>query len=191
MKEERVDSRKAISDYIFFSKYSRTKQDGKKESWEEAVSRVMQMHWTFFENKIKEENKNAFMKVFQKAWTAYNEQLILGSQRTLQYGGPQLLKNNFRSFNCSGSYLNRVSFFTEAMELLLSGCGIGYSVQKIHTNQLPIVQGIDRTKVVSYVIEDSIEGWASSTGLLIEHYYNKGPKIDLFQEVSRLRDLNH
>lgn len=185
MKEERVDSRKAISDYIFFSKYSRTKQDGKKESWEEAVSRVMQMHWTFFENKIKEENKNAFMKVFQKTWTAYNEQLILGSQRTLQYGGPQLLKNNFRSFNCSGSYLNRVSFFKEAMELLLSGCGIGYSVQKIHTNQLPIVQGIDKTKTVSYIIEDSIEGWAESTGLLIEHYYNKGPKIDFDYSLIR------
>ena len=185
MKNGRVDSREIISDYIFNSKYSRTKPDGKKETWEESVSRVMQMHWTFFEKKIKEENKDAFMQVFQKAWTAYNEKIILGSQRTLQYGGPQLLKNNFRSFNCSGSYLNRIDFFKEAMELLLSGAGIGFSVQKIHTNQLPILQGLDKTKTMNYVIEDSIEGWSESTGLLISNYYNKGPKINFDYSLIR------
>lgn len=122
MSNERVDSRDIISDYIFYSKYSRVKPDGKKETWNEAVSRVMEMHYQFFDGKIKEENKDAFNKVFQEAWVAYNNQEILGSQRSLQYGGPQLLKNNFRSFNCSGSYCNRIEFFKELMELLLSGC---------------------------------------------------------------------
>lgn len=122
MSNERVDSRDIISDYIFYSKYSRVKPDGKKETWEEAVSRVMEMHYQFFDGKIKEENKDAFNKVFQEAWISYNNQEILGSQRSLQYGGPQLLKNNFRSFNCSGSYCNRIEFFKELMELLLSGC---------------------------------------------------------------------
>lgn len=122
MSNERVDSRDIISDYIFYSKYSRVKPDGKKETWEEAVSRVMEMHYQFFDGKIKEENKDAFNKVFQEAWVSYNNQEILGSQRSLQYGGPQLLKNNFRSFNCSGSYCNRIEFFKELMELLLSGC---------------------------------------------------------------------
>lgn len=122
MNNERVDSRDIISDYIFYSKYSRVKPDGKKETWNEAVSRVMEMHYQFFDGKIKEENKDAFNKVFQEAWVAYNNQEILGSQRSLQYGGPQLLKNNFRSFNCSGSYCNRIEFFKELMELLLSGC---------------------------------------------------------------------
>ena len=119
---ERIDSRNVISDYIFFSKYSRVKPDGKKESWTEAVSRVMQMHHEFLFNQIDEDKKEDFYKVFNEAWNAYNEQLILGSQRSLQYGGPQLLKNNFRSFNCSGSYCNRIEFFKELMELLLSGC---------------------------------------------------------------------
>lgn len=119
---ERIDSRNVISDYIFFSKYSRVKPDGKKESWTEAVSRVMQMHHEFLFNQIDEDKKEDFYKVFNEAWNTYNEQLILGSQRSLQYGGPQLLKNNFRSFNCSGSYCNRIEFFKELMELLLSGC---------------------------------------------------------------------
>lgn len=171
MSNERIDSRDIISDYIFYSKYSRVKPDGKKETWPESVSRVMEMHYEFFNGKIKDENKDAFNKVFQEAWSAYYNQEVLGSQRSLQYGGPQLLKNNFRSFNCSGSYCNRIEFFQELMELLLSGSGVGYSIQKVHIKQLPIVKGIDNSKKVSTVIEDSIEGWALSTGLLIESYY--------------------
>lgn len=122
MSNERIDSRDIISDYIFYSKYSRVKPDGKKETWPESVSRVMEMHYEFFNGKIKDENKDAFNKVFQEAWSVYYNQEVLGSQRSLQYGGPQLLKNNFRSFNCSGSYCNRIEFFQELMELLLSGC---------------------------------------------------------------------
>lgn len=171
MSNERIDGRDIISDYIFYSKYSRVKPDGKKETWPESVSRVMEMHYEFFNGKIKDENKDAFNKAFQEAWSAYYNQEVLGSQRSLQYGGPQLLKNNFRSFNCSGSYCNRIEFFRELMELLLSGSGVGYSIQKVHIKQLPIVKGIDNSKKVSTVIEDSIEGWALSTGLLIESYY--------------------
>ena len=186
MSNERIDSRDIISDYIFYSKYSRVKPDGKKETWEEAVSRVMEMHYQFFDGKIKEENKDAFNKVFQEAWVAYNNQEILGSQRSLQYGGPQLLKNNFRSFNCSGSYCNRIEFFKELAELLLSGCGVGLSVQKVHTEQLPIVKGLsnDLPKLYS-IIEDSIEGWANSVGDLIKAYYKGCPDIEF--DYSQIR----
>lgn len=187
MNNERVDSRDIISDYIFYSKYSRVKPDGKKETWEEAVSRVMEMHYQFFDGKIKEENKDAFNKVFQEAWVSYNNQEILGSQRSLQYGGPQLLKNNFRSFNCSGSYCNRIEFFKELMELLLSGCGAGFSVQKVHTEQLPIVKGLESNlSKTHYTIEDSIEGWVNSTGDLIEAYYKGYPDIEFDYSQIRL-----
>lgn len=184
MSNERIDSRDIISDYIFYSKYSRVKPDGKKETWEEAVSRVMEMHYQFFDGKIKEENKDAFNKVFQEAWVSYNNQEILGSQRSLQYGGPQLLKNNFRSFNCSGSYCNRIEFFKELAELLLSGCGVGFSVQKVHTEQFPIVKGIEDTKIY-FTIEDSIEGWSNSIGSLIEAYYKGCPDIEF--DYSQIR----
>ena len=173
--KERVDSRNIISDYIFYSKYSRVKSDGTKETWDESVSRVMQMHWQFFEGKIKEEDQNEFNKYFQKAWSAYSDQKILGSQRALQYGGPQMLKNHLRLYNCSASYANRVEFFQELMELLLSGAGVGYSIQKKHTEQLPKVIGPDRKWREIHVIEDSIEGWALSTGDLIASYFYNYP----------------
>lgn len=53
MSNERIDSRDIISDYIFYSKYSRVKPDGKKETWPESVSRVMEMHYEFSMEKSK------------------------------------------------------------------------------------------------------------------------------------------
>ena len=185
LEEERVDSRNIISDYIFYSKYSRVKEDGTKESWEESISRVMQMHWSFFENKITEGKREAFLKVFNTAWSAYENRLILGSQRALQYGGEQLLKNHLRLYNCTSSYLNRVAFFEECMESLLSGEGTGYSVQKVHTEQLPVMKGVDSSKKVVFEIPDSIEGWARSVGMLIEHYYYNLPIIEF--DYSQIR----
>lgn len=178
MDNDRIDSRNIISDYIFYSKYSRVKSDGKKETWQESVSRVMSMHWSFFEKKISEEKKEAFNQVFQKAWEAYGDKLILGSQRALQYGGPQLLKNHLRLYNCMSSYLNRIEFFEECMEALLAGAGVGYSVQRQHTKRLPILLGIDKSRKETFVIPDSIEGWARSVGMLIEHYYYHLPLIE-------------
>lgn len=178
MDNERVDSRGIISDYIFFSKYSRVKPDGKKETWDESVTRVMQMHMDYFDGKIKPENKEAFSKVFNEAWSAYSQKKILGSQRALQFGGEQMLKKHTKCFNCAGSYLNRIEFFEEAAYLLLSGCGVGISVQKHHTDMLPVMVGINRELLpTSYTIPDSIEGWAKAFGMLIQAHYNGGSQI--------------
>ena len=174
---ERIDSRNIISDYIFFSKYSRVKENGKKETWNESVERVMNMHADYLLEKIPDQNKPKFIDLWWKAKELYNQKRILGSQRALQYGGPQLLKNHLRLYNCSASYCDRVSFFEELAELLLSGAGTGYSVQKCHTNKLPIMQGVDRNKQQQYSIPDSIEGWARSWGILLESYFFHKPKV--------------
>lgn len=189
MQHQSIDSRDIISDYIFFSKYSRIAPGGKKESWSEAVNRVMQMHFLHLEKRLdSEEKKQQFRKAFNKAWEAYGQKKVLGSQRALQYGGPQMLKNHLRQFNCSGTYLNRIEVFQELMELLLAGAGVGYSVQKIHTDQLPVVQGINKlAPPENYQIEDSIEGWSLSTGHLIESYYKGLPRIEFDYSLIRLK----
>lgn len=66
MSNERVDSRDIISDYIFYSKYSRVKPDGKKETWEEAVSRVMEMHYQFLMVRSKKKIKMHLTKFSKK-----------------------------------------------------------------------------------------------------------------------------
>lgn len=186
MENERIDSRGIISDYIFFSKYSRVLSNGRKETWSDSVNRVMQTHFTYLEKRSKTfEEREKFHKAFNKAWEFYGSKKVLGAQRLLQYGGPQLFHHNSRLYNCCASYLNRVEFFEECMYLLLSGCGTGYSVQKVHTDMLPVVLGVDKKRSIDFQVPDSIEGWARAVGMLMESYYYNKPKVNFDYSLIR------
>lgn len=92
--------------------------------------------------------------------------------------------------NCSYGYIDRVAAFSEAMYLLLCGCGVGFSVQKKHVSRLPdIVSNTvypDGRLTYDYQPEDSIEGWAECVRVLCESYFvgdsiymNKNINFDL------------
>lgn len=176
--ENIVNSRKEIGDYIFVSKYARTVH-GKKETWDQSVDRVMEMHWKHLADDmiISDSSLDDLSKEMSFAEKLYRNQVILGAQRALQYGGNTLLKHHARNYNCAGSYANRISFFQELMYLLLCGSGTGYSVQKVHVNQLPKMKGVDMSKQTTYVIDDSIEGWSHAVNALIESHYFGLPEV--------------
>lgn len=176
--ENIVNSRKEIGDYIFVSKYARTVH-GKKETWDQSVDRVMETHWKHLADDmiISDSLLDDLSKEMNFAEKLYRNQIILGAQRALQYGGETLLKHVARNYNCAGSYANRISFFQELMYLLLCGSGTGYSVQKVHVNQLPKMKGVDMSKQTTYVIDDSIEGWSHAVNALIESHYFGLPEV--------------
>lgn len=176
--ENIVNSRKEIGDYIFVSKYARTVH-GKKETWDQSIDRVMEMHWRHLADDmtISDSSLDDLSKEMSFAEKLYRNQVILGAQRALQYGGNTLLKHHARNYNCAGSYANRISFFQELMYLLLCGSGTGHSVQKVHVNQLPKMKGVDMSKQTTYVIDDSIEGWSHAVNALIESHYFGLPEV--------------
>lgn len=184
---EMIDSRKEIGDYIFVSKYART-VNGKKETWDQSVDRVMDMHHRHLADDmaIKEGNEKEIDSYLKFAERLYRDQVILGAQRALQYGGDSLLKNHSRNFNCTGSYIDRIEFFQELMHLLLCGAGAGYSVQRVHTEKLPKLKGVDeKSDPVNIVIDDSIEGWAFAVGEVVKVHYLNLPSINFDYSLIR------
>lgn len=184
---EMIDSRKEIGDYIFVSKYART-VNGKKETWDQSVDRVMDMHYRHLADDmaIKEGNEKEIDSYLKFAERLYRDQVILGAQRALQYGGDSLLKNHSRNFNCTGSYIDRIEFFQELMHLLLCGAGAGYSVQRVHTEKLPKLKGVDeKSDPVNIVIDDSIEGWAFAVGEVVKVHYLNLPSINFDYSLIR------
>ncbi len=172
------DSRPVVGEYVFLSKYSQT-HNGKKEGWQDAVNRVMDMHLKRYSERIKPEDEKEFSSLFARAYSLYGEQRVLGAQRALQYGGELMLEKHARFYNCSSTYVDRVQVFEEIMYLLLCGAGTGYSVQHIHTEQLPIPKGFDNTKQSEkFLIPDTIEGWAEAVGKLMTAYYYGGADIE-------------
>lgn len=172
------DSRPVVGEYVFLSKYSQT-HNGKKEGWQDAVNRVMDMHLKRYSERIKPEDEKEFSSLFSRAYSLYGEQRVLGAQRALQYGGELILEKHARFYNCSSTYVDRVGVFEEIMYLLLCGAGTGYSVQHIHTEQLPIPKGFDNSKQSEkFTIPDTIEGWAEAVGKLMTAYYYGGADIE-------------
>lgn len=161
-----TDKQQLLSDFKFYSSYSKfKKEDERMETWGEAIDRVMQMHYKKYQNKITPE----LQEYLDFATKQYKEKRILGSQRALQFGGDSILKHEMKQFNCLVSYCDRIEFFKEAMYLLLCGCGVGFSVQTLHVEKLPMI-GKRIEGVKTFLIEDSIEGWADAIGVLLASY---------------------
>ena len=169
---------RSLQDYVFVSKYART-VNAKKETWEQAVGRVMSMHRDFLSvrHSVDMEVMEPYLSFAEDKYLSQN---VLGAQRALQWGGSELLKHQFRSYNCAASYANRADFFHELYYVLLTGAGVGYSVQKHHVDMLPKVDGPSKGKEI-FRAPDSIEGWADAMKeLTYSYFYNlPEPEFDL------------
>lgn len=160
-----------LSDIVVWSKYAKydeTKQ--RRETWEEIVTRNMNMHLAKFPN-LEQLIRTNYQLVYDKK--------VLPSMRSLQFGGKPIEVNNARMFNCSYLHIDDYRAFNETMFLLLSGTGVGYSVSRNHISKLPPV--FKPTKTRRYLIPDNIEGWADAVKVLVKSYFglsNWKPNFD-------------
>ena len=163
-----------MSESKYFMGYSRWMEDQNRyETWDESVGRVMDMHRQKYADKM----TPALEEAIDFAEEAYKDKLVLGAQRALQFGGEQIFKHESRMYNCSSSYADRPRFFSEAFYLLLSGCGVGFSVQKHHIDRLPTIARRSPKKAKVFQIPDSIEGWADAIGVLLSSYLTEGAQF--------------
>jgi ribonucleoside-triphosphate reductase len=151
-----------ITTYMKYSKYVPEKK--RRETWEELVTRNKEMHQTKFPQ-LKDEIEEVYKLVYAKK--------VLPSMRSLQFAGKPIELNNARIFNCSFLPLDDWRAFSEIMFLLLSGCGVGYSVQNHHIENLPEIKV--PTKHKRYLVGDSIEGWADAVRMLCKAYFQGAP----------------
>jgi len=154
-----------LSDITTYMKYSKYVPElNRRETWEELVTRNKQMHQQKFPQ-LKDEIEDTYKLVYEKK--------VLPSMRSLQFAGKPIELNNARIFNCSFLPIDDWRAFSEIMFLLLSGCGVGYSVQTHHIDQLPEIKV--PTKHKRYLVGDSIEGWADAVRMLCKAYFQGAP----------------
>lgn len=154
-----------LSDITVYMKYAKFRPElNRRETWEELVDRNKEMHLKKFPN-LKDEIEEAYKFVYDKK--------VLPSMRSMQFAGKPVDINNARIFNCSYLPIDDIASFSEIMFLLLSGCGVGYSVQQHHIEKLPEVRKPLKSK--RYLVGDSIEGWADAVKVLVKSYLRGGP----------------
>ncbi len=191
--EARIRKRQenGISDYIAVSKYARYREDlGRRELWPEAARRVFDMHRARFRDLLQQpvpELGATVGELIDQAEREVAARRALPSMRSLQFGGKPIEVNHARIYNCCFGHIDHPRRFAEAAWLLLSGTGVGFSVQKHHVAKLPplpIRKSVDDLPVAHFTIPDSIEGWADAVDQLIQSYY-RGVYVEF--DYSRIR----
>jgi ribonucleoside-diphosphate reductase alpha chain len=159
-----------LSEITTHLKYAKFVPDkNRRETWDELVTRNKEMHLKKFPQ-LAEEIEAAYQYVYDKK--------ILPSMRSMQFAGKPIEINNARIFNCSYLPIDDFRAFSEIMFLLLSGCGVGYSVQSHHVEQLPEIRKPLKSK--RYLVGDSIEGWADAVRMLTKAYFGQTSTAPLF-----------
>tara|TARA_R100000900_G_scaffold29400_1_gene23164 strand:- start:547 stop:2343 length:1797 start_codon:yes stop_codon:yes gene_type:complete len=140
----------------------------RRETFEELTDRNKAMHIKKFPD-LEEEINAAYKFVYDKK--------VLPSMRSMQFGGKPIEVAPNRIFNCAYMPIDDVRAFGEAMFLLLGGTGVGYSVQKHHVEQLPVILKPSGKRTYRYLVSDSIEGWADAVKALINSYFKGTSKL--------------
>ena len=153
-----------LSDITTYMKYAKYVPDlRRRETWKELVDRNKKMHQEKFPQLTNE---------IEKVYKLVYDKKVLPSMRSLQFAGKPIELNNTRIFNCSFLPIDDWRAFSEIMFLLLSGTGVGYSVQTHHVDNLPEITIPVKHK--RYLIGDSIEGWADAVRMLCKAYFTGG-----------------
>ena len=159
-----------LSDIVVYNKYAKYNSNKqRRETWKELVTRNKKMHQAKFPQ-LKEEIEEVYKLVYDKK--------ILPSMRSLQFAGKPIEINNSRIFNCSFLPIDDFRSFSEIMFLLLSGCGVGFSVQQHHIENLPEIH--KATKEKRFLIGDSIEGWADAVRAIMKAYLGGSKTMPIF-----------
>ena len=155
-------NRDILSDITVHMKYAKYLPDLKRrETWKELVDRNINMHIKKYPD-IEMEIRKAYTYVYTKK--------VLPSMRSLQFAGKPIELSPNRLYNCSYLPVDDIEAFNEIMFLLLSGCGVGYSVQQHHINKLPTINKPFEKRSRRFVIGDSIEGWSDAIKVLVRSY---------------------
>lgn len=183
---KQINPRADLGTFTFLKNYARfLPEQNRRENRDESIDRMMDMHVEKYADVPSIESLVAPIR------KALKDKKMLGSQRSLQFGGSAILRKEMRIYNCSYSFFDRVEFLSQAVWLLLCGCGTGFSVQKHHIAKLPkLAAPKQRDGKVTYFVQDSIEGWADAFHVLFESYVpnnNKNNWAQIRFDYSQIR----
>lgn len=169
----------AYQKFIHTSKYARWIPEKKRrENWEETVDR-------YVDYMCDEECKGKVDKDTKEKIREYIYNLkVMPSMRALLTAGPALRRCHVGAYNCAFRSVDSVAAFDEIMYCLMSGAGVGYSVEERHIGKLPIVPDDFYMSDTVVQVADSRIGWCKALKEVMGLLYSGAiPKWD----VSKVR----
>ncbi|AGE56140.1 adenosylcobalamin-dependent ribonucleoside-triphosphate reductase [Acanthocystis turfacea Chlorella virus MO0605SPH] len=155
--------------YIHRSRYAKfLDSEKRRENWDETVSRYVDY---IFEktNALQELEECAELK--KEVYDSIYNLDVMPSMRAMMTAGKAADIDNTCIYNCSYLPIDDPKAFDEAMFILMSGTGVGFSVEDKYVAKLPEVP--DKLFQSNHIItvHDSRAGWAKSLRILIAMLY--------------------
>jgi len=155
--------------FIALSRYARWKEDEqRRETWGETVAR----YFDYMTEHLKSKHKYVLSDELRgELEQAVLNQDIMPSMRALMTAGPALDRCHVGGYNCSYVPVDNPRAFDETMYILMCGTGVGFSVERHHTDKLPIVNEDMHSTDTVIKVGDSRPGWAKSLRELVSLLY--------------------
>ena len=155
--------------FIALSRYARWKDDEqRRETWSETVER----YFDYMEKHLGQKHNYALSDELRaELEEAVLNQDIMPSMRALMTAGPALDRCHVGGYNCSYVPVDSPRAFDETMYILMCGTGVGFSVERHHTEKLPVVNEDMHDTDTVIKVGDSRPGWAKSLRELISLLY--------------------
>lgn len=159
--------------FMFYDKYSRYNNDlQRRETWVETVERA-----TAFLVELAEKQKPGSLPVEEsnRIYDFILNMQAMPSMRLLATAGDYARSQNIAVYNCSYIPVKDIEAFCEALLISMSGCGVGFSVEREYVEQFPRVKRQKRTvsgTVPTHLVEDSTEGWIEAVRLGLTTWWN-------------------
>lgn len=166
-----------FEEFIHISRYAKWREDlGRRETWAETVDRLV----TYYVNAVHLDDEELEEELYN---AIYNLE-VMPSMRAMMSAGPALDRCHVAAYNCAYLPVDSPRSFDEAMYILMSGTGVGFSVEEKYTHKLPVIAEELNPVSTTIVVEDSKEGWAGAFRQFISMLYAGDiPKWD----ISRVR----
>ncbi len=167
-----------IQQFQFYDKYSRFDYDlGRRETWLETVQRSVDYLRELSENRLAEDD-------YQRIHNGILDMKVMPSMRLLAMAGDPARRNNVAIYNCSYLPVDSIDSFVEGLIISMSGCGVGYSVERQYVEQLPRIKRQTGSRTATMVVPDTSEGWAEALRVGMQTWFD-GEDIDF--DMSQIR----
>lgn len=150
-----------LSDLAFYRTYSQVLPTGKKENWNQVVDRYQQFMLDQFSQKHHD--------LIARACSYVQNRMLVPSMRMLQFAGEGLSRENMRAYNCSFVAIREFKDIADIFYILMNGTGVGFSVQRHHISQLPVISRKESEELELAIVGDSREAWAESVLVLLSN----------------------
>lgn len=143
-----------LQQFQFFDKYSRYDYaQGRRETWIETVDRALGFLAT---------RATLPSATWARLRQAILEMRVMPSMRLLATAGAAAQRNNIALYNCSYQPVDDLRAFSEALLISMSGCGVGFSVERQYVSQLPKIAPLHTAHKKLITVEDTTEGWQAA-----------------------------